>query len=198
MYLAGAPLFSGPHLKDFLSDRLSELGRAIGELSEADFAARSNAALESALVSRFRMPETYLLVDDSYFAAERELTVAEAGLPSEGLAESAGSAYPADTILKSVTIAIPFKGHPALLTHRPNVFSARQPEADVVGEELHVGFIVALEEEWMIQHRFQQHIALIERTLEVTQWQAMEFNTQLIDHVREKLRARHSAANHSS
>ena len=197
MYLAGAPLFSGPNLKDFLSDRLSELDRAIDALSAVDFAARSDAALESALVSRFRMPEALLLVDDSYFLAERELSVAEAGLPSDGLAANSGSAYPADAMLKSVTIAIPFRGHPALFTHRPNVFSAHQPEADVVGEELQVGFIVALEEEWMIQHRFQQHIALIERTLEVTQWQAMDFNAQLMDQVRERLAARKAAVNHS-
>ena len=42
----------------------------------------------------------------------------------------------------------------------------------------------------MIQHRFQQHIALIERTLEVTQWQAMDFNAELTGQIRARLRAR--------
>lgn len=193
MYLAGGQLFSGPDLKDFLKDRLTEVDEAVAALGAAEFAARSEAALESALVSRFRMPEAHLMAEDSYFLDERELTVAEANLPTEGLPSEGGSAYPPDTLLKSVTIAIPFQGHPALFTHRPNVFSAHQPEANVVGQELHVGFIVAPEEEWMIQHRFQQHIALIERTLEVTQWQAMDFNNELTGHVRGKLRARKAA-----
>jgi hypothetical protein len=190
MYLAGGQLFSGPDLKTFLADRLDELDRAIAALSAEDFAARSEAALESMLASRFRMPEAHLVAEDSYFIEEREMTVAEAGLPTEGLPTEGGTPYPPDAILKSVTIAIPFRGHSALFTHRPNVFSAHQPEATVVGQELHIGFIVAPEEEWMIQHRFQQHIALIERTLEVTQWQAMDFNSELTGHIRAKLRAR--------
>jgi hypothetical protein len=193
MYLAGGALFSGPDLKEFLADRLTLADAVIDGLGAADFSARSDAALESALMSQFRMPEAYLMVEDSYFLDERELTVAEANLPREGLPISGAGAYPPDTMLKSVTIAIPFTGHPALFTHRPNVFSAHQPEADVVGQELQVGFIVALEEEWMIQHRFQQHIALIERTLEVTQWQAMDFNAQLSGHIRSRLHARKTA-----
>jgi hypothetical protein len=193
MYLAGGQLFSGPDLKHFLADRQEEAEAAIAALTPEDFAARSEAALESMLMSRFRMPEGHLLAEDSYFAEERELTVAEANLPTEGLPSEGGDPYPPDAILKSVTIAIPFRGHSALFTHRPNVFSAHQPEADVVGQELHIGFIVAPEEEWMIQHRFQQHIALIERTLEVTQWQAMDFNSQLLDRIRTLLRARKAA-----
>lgn len=190
MYLAGGQLFSGPDLKDFLADRLTQVDAAVGALGAEDFASRSEAALESMLVSRFRIAEGHLLAAEAYFVEERALTVAEANLPSEGLPSEGGQAYPPDMVLKSVTIALPFRGEPALLTHRPNVFSAHQPEADVVGQELHVGFIVAPEEEWMIQHRFQQHIALIERTLEVTQWQAMDFNSELTGHVRAKLRAR--------
>jgi hypothetical protein len=193
MYLAGGQLFSGPDLKDFLADRLTQLDAAIVALGPADFAGRSEAALESMLVSRFRVPEGRLLAEDAYFVEERALTVAEAKLPSEGLPSEGGQAYPPDMVLKSVTIALPFRGDPALFTHRPNVFSAHQPEADVVGQELHVGFIVAPEEEWMIQHRFKQHIALIERTLEVTQWQAMDFNAELTGQVRTKLRARKAA-----
>ena len=193
MYLAGGQLFSGPDLKTFLAERLAALDRAIAELGAADFAAPNMAGLPARLFSRFRMPETLLLADESYFVDEHDMTVAEAGLPSDGLPSDGGQAYPADAILKSVTIAIPFQGDPVLLTHRPAVFSAHQPEATVVGQELHIGFIAAAEEEWMIQHRFQQHIALIERTLEVTQWQAMDFNAQLADHILAKLKARQAA-----
>ena len=193
MYLAGGQLFSGPDLRTFLGDRLIALDQAITALGAADFAARSEAALESDLASRFHMPDTQLLSHDSYFVAEQEMTVAEAGLPVAGLPSEGGQPYAPDTILKSVTIAIPFQGHPALLTHRPNVFSAHQPEATVVGQELHIGFIVAPEEEWMIEHRFQQHIALIERTLEVTQWQAMDFNAHLPGQIRAQLRNRKAA-----
>ena len=190
MYLAGGQLFSGPDLKTFLAERLIALDESIAALGSGDFAARGEAVMESTLLSRFAMPETHLLVADSYFFAERDMSLAEAGLPAEGLPSDGGQAYAPDTILKSVTIAIPFQGHPALLTHRPTVFSAHQPEATVVGQELHVGFIAAPEEEWMIEQRFQQHIALIERTLEVTQWQAMDFNAKLPGLIRAKLRAR--------
>jgi hypothetical protein len=193
MYLAGGQLFSGPDLKTFLADRLNALDAAVMALGAADFAAQSEAALESALASRFRVPDAHLRAEDSYFVGEREMTVAEAGLPVEGLPSEGGQPYPPDAMLKSVTIAIPFQGHPALFTHRPNVFSAHQPEATLVGQELHIGFIVAPEEEWMIQHRFQQHIALIERTLEVTQWQAMDFNAELPGQIRARLRARKAA-----
>lgn len=198
MYLAGGQLFSGADLKTFLTERLAEAEAAIRALGPRDFAAQSEAALESSLAARFRMPDAQLLAEDSYFVAEREMTVAEAGLPTEGLPSEGGQPYPPDAILKSVTIAIPFRGHPALFTHRPNVFSAHQPEANLVGQELHVGFIVAPEEEWMIEQRFQQHIALIERTLEVTQWQAMDFNAQLPGHIRAKLRARKAAVDAAS
>lgn len=193
MYLAGGQLFSGPALTNFLDDLLREADVAVMALTAADFAARSEAALESMLVSRLRVPETHLVVEDSYFIDERDVTVAEIGLPTEGRPTEGDTPLPLDAILKSVTIAIPFRGHPVLFTHRPNVFSAHQPEATVVGHELHVGFIVAPEEEWMIQHRFQQHIALIERTLEVTQWQAMDFNATLIGEIRTRLRARKAA-----
>jgi hypothetical protein len=193
MYLAGGQLFSGPDLKIFLADRLGEAEAAITALTAEDFAARSEAALESMLVSRFRMPEGHLVAEDSYFVEEHETTAGEIGLPTEGLPTEGGEPYPPDAILKCVTIAIPFRGHPALFTHRPNVFSAHQPEATVVGQELHIGFIAAPEEEWMIQHRFQQHIALIERTLEVTQWQAMDFNSDLTGEIRARLRARKAA-----
>ena len=193
MYLAGGQLFSGPNLKTFLADRLREADAAVAALTPEDFAARSEAALESMLVSRFRVPEAHLVAEDSYFIEEREVTVAEIGLPTEGLPTEGGTPYPPDAILKTVTIAIPFRGPSVLFTHRPNVFSVHQPEATVVGQELHIGFIVAPEEEWMIQHRFQQHIALIERTLEVTQWQAMDFNTDLTGEIRARLRARKAA-----
>lgn len=193
MYLSGGQLFSGPDLKTFLAERLAALDQVIGELGPADFAAARWATLATGLFARFRIADTQLLADQSYFVDEHDMTLAEAGLPSEGLPADGGQAYPPDAILKSVTIAIPFQGDPVLLTHRPAVFSAHQPEATVVGQELHVGFIAAAEEEWMIEHRFQQHIALIERTLEVTQWQAMDFNAKLADHIHAKLKARQAA-----
>lgn len=193
MYLTGGQLFSGPDLKTFLTERQAEAEAAIAELGPDDFASRSEAALESALMSRFRMPESHLVAEDSYFIQETEMTVAEAKLPQEGQPVEGGEPMPPDTMMKKIVIAIPFRGHPALFTHRPNVFSAHQPEAHVVGQELHVGFIVLPEEEWMIQHRFQQHIALVERTLEVTQWQAMDFNANLLGRIRDALRARKAA-----
>jgi hypothetical protein len=116
-------------------------------------------------------------------------------LPLEGQPVEGANPLPPETMLNSVTIAIPFQGPPELLTMRPNVFSAHQPEGEIRGQELLVSFVAPLVREDFIEYRFQQHIALIERTLEVTQWQAMDFNTELPLKLRPILKARRAALN---
>lgn len=192
MYLAGEQLFNDGDLKDWLDARLKEAFAYVESFTAENFAAYSDMALESAVMSRYRVPETHLFVDQAYFVEEGELTVAEANLPLEGQPVG-GNPLPPDTVLKSITIAIPFQGPHQLLTLRPNVFSAHQAEGEVKGQELLVNFVVPKVREDFVEHRFQQHIALIERTLEVTQWQAMDFNTELPLKLRPLLKARRAA-----
>ncbi len=192
MYLAGEQLFNDGDLKDWLDARLQEAVGYIDSFTAENFAAYSDMALESAVMSRYRVPDVLLLVDKAYFVEESELTVAEANLPLEGQPVG-GNPLPLDTKLKSITIAIPFQGPHQLLTMRPNVFSVHQAEGEVRGQEVIVNFVVAAVREDFVEHRFQQHIALIERTLEVTQWQAMDFNTELPLKLRPLLKAKRAA-----
>ncbi|HEY4136278.1 MAG TPA: hypothetical protein VGO34_13810 [Alphaproteobacteria bacterium] len=189
MYLAGNQLFSNGELRDWLAERLEQAKAFVMSFTTEEFK-RSDMLLESAVMSRFRVPEVHLIVEECYFVDEKEMTVAEANLPMEGQPVEGAVPLPPDTKLKAVTIAIPFQGPHQLLTMRPNVFSAHQPEAEVRGQELIVDFVAPLAVEDHIENRFQQHIALIERTLEVTQWQAMDFNTDLPMKVRALIRQR--------
>lgn len=193
MYLAGEQLFNDGDLKDWLDARLKEAFAYVDSFTPENFAAYSDMALESAVMSRYRVPETHLFVDRAYFVEEQELTVAEANLPMEGQPTEGANPLLPDTKLKSVTIAIPFQGPSQLLSMRPNVFSAHQAEGEIRGQELWVNFVAAAVREDAIEYRFQQHIALIERTLEVTQWQAMDFNTELPLKLRPLLKSRRAA-----
>jgi hypothetical protein len=192
MYLAGEQLFNDGDLKDWLDARLNEAIAYAEGFTAENFAAYSDMALESAVISRYRVPEVLLMVDKAYFIEESELTVAEANLPLEGQPVGGNPLAP-DTKLKSITIAIPFQGPHQLLSMRPNVFSVHQAEGEIRGQEVVVNFVVPIVREDFVEHRFQQHIALIERTLEVTQWQAMDFNTELPLKLRPILRARRAA-----
>ncbi len=192
MYLAGEQLFNDGDLKDWLEARLKEAFAYIDSFTAENFAAYSDMALESAVMSRYRVPETHLFVDQAHFVEESELTVAEANLPLEGQPVGGNPLSP-DTVLKSITIAIPFQGPPQLLTMRPNVFSVHQAEGEVKDQQVIVNFVVPKVREDFVEQRFQQHIALIERTLEVTQWQAMDFNTELPLKLRPALKAKRAA-----
>jgi hypothetical protein len=193
MYLAGEQLFNDGDLKDWLDARLKEAFAYVDGFTAENYAAYSDMALESAVMSRYRVPETHLFVDQAYFVEEHELTVAEANLPMEGQPTEGANPLAPDTKLKSVTIAIPFQGPSQLLAMRPNVFSVHQAEGEIRGQEIWVNFVAAAVREDAIEYRFQQHIALIERTLEVTQWQAMDFNTDLPLKLRAVLKARRAA-----
>ena len=47
--------------------------------------------------------------------------------------------------------------------------------------ELHVTYFLNETEEFQLENNFKRLIALVDRTLEVTQWQAMAYNEQLMD-----------------
>ena len=62
MYLAGEQLFNDGDLKDWLDARLQEAVAYIDSFTAENFAAYSDMALESAVMSRYRVPDVLLLV----------------------------------------------------------------------------------------------------------------------------------------
>ncbi len=130
--------------------------------------------LLTSLLARFRMADPGLSLDKSYFVAERRLGPGD-------LEEFEAANLPAGDItkFKAITIAIPIKGDAALFEGRPSIYNMHQPQADIVDGELHICFLLAEVEEWHLEQNFKQHIGLIERQLEVTQWQVMGFNADL-------------------
>ena len=181
MYIAGNYLFSGTDLDEIFEARRQEMRQAIEamgpeEVLEAD---------GDELLARFRMNDPGMRLDKSYFVDERRLGPGD----SE---EFEAADLPAGDITKykAITIAIPIKGDASLFEGRPSIYNMHQPQADIVDEELHICFLLTEFEESHLEQNFQQHISLIERQLEVTQWQVMGFNAELAGDIQAALRKR--------
>ncbi|MEE8623089.1 MAG: hypothetical protein V3T27_04290 [Alphaproteobacteria bacterium] len=185
MYIAGDYLFSGPDLDEVFEARKGAAREAIAALDADQMREAGEAELVESLVSRFQFPDPRMHWDKSYFLEERTL--------ERGEAEAAGSSdAPIENAaeMKAITIAVPFEGDAVLFQCRPAIHSVHQLQADVVDQELRICFIVTEAEEWHLRHKFEQQIALIERQLEVTQWQVMGFNSELPEFVQGELRER--------
>ncbi len=181
MYIAGNYLFSGTDLDEIFEARRQEMRQAIEamgpeEVLEAD---------GDELLARFRMNDPGMRLDKSYFVDERRLGPGD----SE---EFEAADLPAGDITKykAITIAIPIKGDASLFEGRPSIYNMHQPQADIVDEELHICFLLTEFEESHLEQNFQQHISLIERQLEVTQWQVMGFNAELAGDIQAALKKR--------
>ena len=170
MYIAGNYLFSGTDLDEIFEARRQEMRQAVEamgpeEVREAD---------GDELLARFRMADPGMRLDKSYFVDERRLGPGDAE-EFEAANLSAGDIAK----FKAITIAIPIEGDASLFEGRPSIYNMHQPQADIVDGELHICFLLAEAEEWHLEQNFKQHIGLIERQLEVTQWQVMGFNAGL-------------------
>lgn len=181
MYIAGNYLFSGRDLDEIFEARRQEMRQAIEamgpeEVREAD---------GDELLARFRMADPGMRLDKSYFVNERRLGPGDteefeaANLPAGDIAK-----------FKAITIAIPIKGDASLFEGRPSIYNMNQPQADIVDGELHICFLLAEVEEGHLEQNFKQHIGLIERQLEVTQWQVMGFNADLPGDIQAALKKR--------
>ena len=76
---------------------------------------------------------------------------------------------------------MPYSGDSHLFTCQPTVYSAHQPQAEVTEDALHLTWFLAEVEEFQLENNFKRIIALIDRTLEVTQWQAMACNQEMME-----------------
>lgn len=174
MFLVGPYLFSGDDLDAYLTARRADAiaaARARGDGGGAE------AVRE--LFERFRIPETGMHVEKAHFTDERGLTADE----SEAINVKDEDRHK----FKAVTIAIPYSGDEHLFTCRPAVYSAHQPQAEVRDGALHMTWFLSEAEEFQLENNFKRQIALIERTLEVTQWQAMGCNQEIMEALKAEL-----------
>jgi hypothetical protein len=171
MFLVGPYLFSGDDLDAYLAGRRTAALTAAAEIPPAEVAGRGRDAVIGDLYARYSIPVTDLHPESAHFTAERKLTPEER--EAVGVSdEDAGK-------LKAISIAIPYSGDEHLFTCTPTIYSAHQPQAEVRDGALNVTYFLTEVEEFQLENNFKRLIALIERTLEVTQWQAMAHNERL-------------------
>ena len=185
MYIAGNYLFSGTDLDEIFEARRQEMRQAIEAMGPEE----ARQADDDELLARFRLADPGMRLDKSYFVAERRLG------PGDSEEFEAANLAPEDIAkYKAITIAIPIEGDASLFEGRPSIYNMHQPQADIVDGELHICFLLAEAEEWHLEQNFKQHIGLIERQLEVTQWQVMGFNAKLAGDIQAALKKRKGKA----
>jgi len=177
LFIVGPYLFSGDELELYLKDRQAEALAAArtadtGGSGSGNDAAKDPGDCVRALYERFHIPETRMHIDQACFSGERPLKDEEC----EAIAVKDEDR---DTY-KATSITIPYSGDEHLFTCQPTVYSANQPQAEVKDGVLHMTWFLAEVEESQLENNFKRQIALIERTLEVTQWQAMGCNQAMM------------------
>jgi hypothetical protein len=171
MFLVGPYLFSGDDLDAYLASRRAAALKAAAGIPPVEVNARGRDAVIRDLYARHAVPVTNLHVESAHFTSERKLTADER--------EAIGVSDEDADKLKAITIAIPYSGDEHLFTCTPTIYSAHQPQADVRDGNLSVTYLLNEVEEFQLENNFRRLVALVERTLEVTQWQAMAYNERL-------------------
>ncbi len=178
MFIVGPYLFSGEELVQYLEDRKAEVMAAARDAGDSkhdtDPADRVRALYES-----FHIPETQMHPDKACFTGERPLNDEECA--AIHVRDEDRGKY------KSISIDVPYSGDSHLFIDRPTIYSANQPQAEVKDGVLHMTWFLAEVEEPQLENNFKRQIALIDRTLEVTQWQAMGCNQEMMAALRAEL-----------
>lgn len=170
MFIVGPYLFSGDELDCYLEGRKAEAVAAARVAEDGGDGAPGDRVV--ALYARFHIADTKMHVDKAHFAAEHPLDDEQCA--AIAVKDQDKGKY------KAITIAVPYSGDAHLFTCRPTVTSANQPQAEVKDGALHMTWFLAEVEEFQLEAIFKRQIALIERTLEVTQWQAMGCNQEMM------------------
>ncbi|MFM2129419.1 MAG: hypothetical protein RL477_965 [Pseudomonadota bacterium] len=171
MYLVGPYLFSGAELEVWLARRRAAALDELAGISAEQLGSKGADAVLRELRGRYGVAHTALHSDDAFFAGERELTAEERASINVSADDT--------TRYKALSIVIPFSGDEHLLTCTPSIYSAHQPQAEVKDGKITVTYFLSEIEEAQLENSFQRLIALIDRTLEVTQWQALGHNEKL-------------------
>lgn len=186
MFIAGEYLFSGQDLNEVFQARHRQVREAVDALDSGAFKAGDGTGLAQSLVTRFSIDEPGMKIDKSYFLDERALD------PTEVMETDPSNPDPSSesVAMKAVTIAIPITGDESMFQCRPAMYSVHQPQAEIADHELRICFLITEFEEQLLEQRFEQQLALIERQLEVTQWQIKGFNSELPEFVHGVIAAR--------
>ena len=179
MYLVGPYLFSGDELDAYLQARKAEALSAARAARKSGDSKSSGAELVGEIFDRFRIPETGMHPEKAYFTGDRPLDDEEC--ESIGVREEDREGY------KSVGIVVPYSGDEHLFVCRPTIYSAHQPQAEVKDGCLHMQWFLNEVEESQLENNFKRQIALIDRTLEVSQWQAMGCNQEMMDALKQEI-----------
>jgi hypothetical protein len=179
LFIVGPYLFSGDELDGYLKGRAAEAEAAARATPGDKEAGLSGAERVRAIYDRFCIPETQMHVDKAIFTGERPLNDEEC--EAIGVKDEDKATY------KSVSIAVPYSGDEHLFICQPTIYSANQPQAEVKDGALHMTWFLAEVEEYQLENNFKRMIALIERTLEVTQWQAMGCNQDMMEALKAEL-----------
>lgn len=172
MYIVGPYLFTGDELDGYLKGRQAAALEAARQEKESGNA-HPGADIVRAVYDRFSIPDTGMHVDKAFFVDERPLNDEEC--------EAIAVQVEDRDSYKAVTIAVPYSGDSHLFTCTPTIYSANQPQAEVKDGALYITWFLAEVEEYQLENNFKRTIALIERTLEVTQWQAMACNQEMME-----------------
>ena len=179
MFVVGPYLFTGEELDKYLVARkAAALAAAREEASGADSEA-DGADLVAAIYDRFHIPQTQMHPDDAYFIEEHPLDDEQCA--AIGVSDEDKPKY------KSIGIVVPYTGDEHLLTRQPTIYSAHQPQAEVKDGALHMEWYLNEVEEYQLENNFKRQIALIDRTLEVTQWQAMGCNQEMMEALKQEI-----------
>lgn len=172
MFIVGPYLFTGDELAEYLEARKAEALAAAREAKSSGDGESGGADLVRAIYDRFHIPETEMHPDQAYFTAERPLDDEQCA--AIGVGDEDKPKY------KSMGIVVPYSGDEHLFTCQPTIYSAHQPQAEVKDGALHMNWYLNEVEEYQMENNFKRLIALIDRTLEVTQWQAMGCNQEMM------------------
>ena len=185
MFIVGPYLFTGDELDAYLKDRKAEALASARDGMARGGGARPGAEIVRSVYDRFRIPETRMHVDRAHFVEERPLNDEEC--EAIAVRDEDRATY------KAVTIAVPYSGDTHLFTCRPTIYSANQPQAEVRDGALFITWFLAEVEEFQLENNFKRTIALIERTLEVSQWQAMACNQDMMEALKTEVMGRAGA-----
>jgi len=172
VYIVGPYLFTGDELEGYLKGRKAAALDAARQ-EKGTGSARPGADIVRAVYDRYSIPNTGMHVDRAFFVDERPLNDEECD--AIAVRDEDKESY------KAVTIAVPYSGDSHLFTDMPTIYSANQPQAEVKDGALYLTWFLAEVEEFQLENNFKRMIALIERTLEVTQWQAMACNQEMME-----------------
>jgi len=177
-------LFRDGPLSEFLENRERLLHEYVRAQDEDYILNVHSDQFERHLVDRFSVEPLQLHVEEAA-ATEDEQNIPAEEFPS-GFNVYRGKSYPKQVL----TFHVPFSGEAALLRLRPSSFFMQLPEADVTGSELRLRVVNFRDDAEAIRSEYERWLRLIEKWIEKSRADALQFNARLGELARASLQAR--------